>query len=108
MPLKHTVQIGLSPSLAGGVQLISMHGIGLDEEDAPNERVRPRERRVAETICVAFEMLAFQHAIETSPAFVRKGNQHSMQRSQGSIPSLICYESIQASVRWVRSPRHLR
>ena len=58
----------------------------VDEEDAPNERVRPRERRVAETICVAFEMLAFQHAIETSPAFVRKGNQHSMQRSQGSIP----------------------
>ena len=30
----------------------------VDEEDAPNERVRPRERRVAETICVAFEMLA--------------------------------------------------
>ena len=80
----------------------------VDKEDAPNERVRPRERRVAETICVAFEMLAFQHAIETSPAFVRKGNQHSMQRSQGSIPSLICYESIQASARWVRSPRHLR
>ena len=65
--MKTTVQIGLSPSLAGGVHVISMHDIGLDEEDAPNERVRPRERRVAETICVAFEMLVFQHVMRLPP-----------------------------------------
>ena len=39
----------------------------VDEEDAPNERVRPRERRVAETICVAFEMLVFQHVMRLPP-----------------------------------------
>ena len=80
----------------------------VDEEDAPQRESSAARKAGGRTICVAFEMLAFQHAIETSPAFVRKGNQHSMQRSQGSIPSLICYESIQASARWVRSPRHLR